>query len=211
MRGCTASSSRSKGSRAAARARRSGYSPTTSRPVAPASCNPRAGRHAARRAGPRHPARPGHRPVPMSELFLLEAARAQLVARVVEPALAAGRLCSPIASRTPRSPTRARRADSASASSSSSTRPHAARRAGAARCSSTSTVESRHRAGRGRSSTTARASPVRGRGVGLPPQGGLRILELARRHRRRIRSRRRGGLPDEVHGACSSRLKDILP
>jgi len=34
---------------------------------------------------------PAHRPVPLAELLMLEAARAQLVAKVVEPSLAAGR------------------------------------------------------------------------------------------------------------------------
>lgn len=34
---------------------------------------------------------PAHRPVPLAELLMLEAARAQLVSEVVEPALAAGR------------------------------------------------------------------------------------------------------------------------
>ena len=154
---------------------------------------------------------PASDPVPMSELFLLEAARAQLVARVIAPALAAGRTVLSD-----------RFADSSLAYQG------AARGLGAgvvdtlnaAACGATLPVrtvllnldvEVALERARSRPSTTASNRRFEDEAVAFHRRVAAGYLELAGRQRERVRVVNAAGSPDEVHARVLRALEDLLP
>ena len=154
---------------------------------------------------------PASDPVPMSELFLLEAARAQLVARVIAPALAAGRTVLSD-----------RFADSSVAYQG------AARGLGAgvvdtlnaAACGATLPIRTLVldldvdiALGRARSrpSTTASNRRFEDEAVAFHRRVASGYLELARHQGERVRVVDAAGSQDEVHGRVLRALEDLLP
>ena len=150
-------------------------------------------------------------PVPMSELFLLEAARAQLVARVIAPALAAG---STVLSD--------RFADSSAAYQG------AARGLGeavvaalnAAACGTTRPtrtvvldlgVELALERARSRASTTASNRRFEDEALAFHRLVAAGYRELALREPERVRLVDASGSPEEVHRRVLHELEDLLP
>jgi dTMP kinase len=154
---------------------------------------------------------PASDPVPLSELFLLEAARAQLVARVIAPALAAGRVV-----------VSDRFADSSSAYQGTARALGAAVVAtlNAAACGEvvpTRTlvldldVEVAVARARERATTTSDNSRFEDEAMAFHRQVAAGYREVALREPVRVRLLDASGSPEQVHERVLAELADLLP